>query len=60
MLATGAGPRRLGLPQEDELPGVSYAEDPVADFHRICSEGVSGKFYTHTPVSYTHLRAHET
>lgn len=31
-----------------ELPGVSYAEDPVADFHRICSEGVSGKFYTHT------------
>lgn len=24
MLATGAGPRRLGLPQEDELPGVSY------------------------------------
>lgn len=25
-----------------ELPGVSYAEDPVADFHRICSEGVSG------------------
>lgn len=31
-----------------ELPGVSYAEDPVADFHRICSEGMSGKFYTHT------------
>lgn len=31
-----------------ELPSVSYAEDPVADFHRICSEGVSGKFYTHT------------
>lgn len=31
-----------------ELPGVSYAEDPVADFHRICAEGVSGKFYTHT------------
>lgn len=31
-----------------ELPGVSYAEDLVADFHRICSEGVSGKFYTHT------------
>ena len=31
-----------------ELPGVSYAEDPVADFHRICEEGVSGKFYTHT------------
>lgn len=31
-----------------QLPGVSYAEDPVADFHRICSEGVSGKFYTHT------------
>lgn len=24
VLATGAGPRRLGLPQEDELPGVSY------------------------------------
>lgn len=31
-----------------QLPGVSYAEDPVADFHRICSEGVPGKFYTHT------------
>ena len=31
-----------------ELPGVSYAEDPVADFHRICCEGLSGKFYTHT------------
>lgn len=24
VLATGAGPRRLGLPQEDELHGVSY------------------------------------
>lgn len=24
VLATGAGPRRLGLPREDELPGVSY------------------------------------
>ena len=31
-----------------ELPGVSYAEDPVADFRRVCEEGVSGRFYTHT------------
>ena len=30
------------------LPGVEYAGDPVADFHRVCAEGVSGKFYTHT------------
>ena len=31
-----------------ELPGVSYAEDPITDFRRACAEGVSGKFYTHT------------
>ena len=30
------------------LPGVEYAGDPVADFHRVCAEGVSGRFYTHT------------
>ena len=29
-----------------KLPGVSYAEDPAADFHKACSEGVSGTFYT--------------
>jgi phosphoglycerol transferase MdoB-like AlkP superfamily enzyme len=31
-----------------KLPGVSYAEDPVSDFHRACAEGVSGTFYTRT------------
>lgn len=30
------------------LPGVHYDEDPVADFHAVCSEGVSGAFYTRT------------
>ncbi len=28
------------------LPGVTYDEDPVADFHALQSEGVSGTFYT--------------
>lgn len=31
-----------------QLPGVSYEEDPLSDFRRVCAEGVSGKFYTHT------------
>lgn len=31
-----------------KLPGVTYAEDPVADFHRACAAGVSGTFYTRT------------
>ncbi|NCB50466.1 MAG: LTA synthase family protein [Clostridia bacterium] len=31
-----------------KLPGVTYEEDPMADFHRACEEGVSGKFYTRT------------
>jgi len=30
------------------LPGVTYEEDPLADFHRACEEGVSGTFYTRT------------
>ena len=30
------------------LPGVTYEGDPVADFHRIQSEGVSGAFHTRT------------
>ncbi len=31
-----------------ELPGVEYEGDPVADFHALQAEGVSGKFYTRT------------
>lgn len=31
-----------------KLPGVLYEEDPLADFHRACDEGVSGTFYTRT------------
>lgn len=31
-----------------ELPGIEYESDPLSDFHRICEEGVSGRFYTHT------------
>ena len=30
------------------LPGVTYEEDPVAEFHALQAEGVSGKFYTRT------------
>lgn len=29
-----------------KLPGVSYATDPVAEFHALQQEGVSGRFYT--------------
>lgn len=29
-----------------KLPGVTYAEDPVAGFHALQQEGVSGTFYT--------------
>ena len=29
-----------------KLPGVSYPEDPVAEFHALQQEGVSGRFYT--------------
>lgn len=29
-----------------ELPGVTYAADPVGDYHRAEEEGVSGRFYT--------------
>lgn len=31
-----------------ELPGVEFESDPVADFHAVQEQGVSGKFYTHT------------
>ena len=31
-----------------ELPGVEFEGDPVADFHAVQEQGVSGKFYTHT------------
>lgn len=31
-----------------KLPGVTYDEDPLSDFHRAQAEGVSGKFYTRT------------
>lgn len=30
------------------LEGVTYEEDPVADFHALQQEGVSGRFYTRT------------
>lgn len=29
-----------------DLPGVTYQEDPLADFHALQKEGVSGTFYT--------------
>lgn len=29
-----------------KLPGVEYAEDPLADFHSAQEQGVSGAFYT--------------
>ena len=31
-----------------ELPGVEFEGDPVADFHAVQEQGVSGTFYTHT------------
>lgn len=31
-----------------KLPGISYKEDPVEDFHRAQASGVSGSFYTRT------------
>ena len=31
-----------------ELPGVEFENDPVADFHAVQEQGVSGTFYTHT------------
>lgn len=30
------------------LPGVTYESDPLADFHALQSEGVSGTFYSRT------------
>lgn len=30
------------------LPGVTYEEDPLAEFHALLAEGVSGTFYTRT------------
>lgn len=31
-----------------ELPGIGYESDPIAEYHALQSEGVSGKFYTKT------------
>lgn len=31
-----------------ELPGVAFEEDPLADFHALQAEGVSGTFHTRT------------
>ncbi|MGE4354630.1 MAG: LTA synthase family protein [Oscillospiraceae bacterium] len=30
------------------LPGVSYASDPIPEYHALQNEGVSGNFYTRT------------
>lgn len=31
-----------------ELPGVTYSQDPIPQFHALQGEGLSGRFYTRT------------
>lgn len=50
---TGAKPNIIFILSESffdvtELSGVTYGSDPLAEFHSLAKESVSGHFYTHT------------